>query len=185
MTSARDETREPGTFEGSAGRIGLSVVRKHAERTLSGERVDYETEMPYQTGGTRWVKTSCVPDITDRGEILDASVRESGAQITRGELPEVIGDRSQLVQLLQNLIGNAIKFHNGKPPKVDVRAKFTDEWVFSVRDNGIGVDPKFHERIFEIFQRLHNSQEYPGTGIGLAVCRRVVHHHGGRIWVEF
>ena len=101
------------------------------------------------------------------------------------ELPTVMGDRSQLVQLMQNLIGNALKYRDNAPPRVHVSAVHNgNEWVISVRDNGIGIQPKNYEKIFEVFQRLHNQQEYPGSGIGLAVCRRVVHRHGGRIWVE-
>jgi signal transduction histidine kinase len=96
-----------------------------------------------------------------------------------------MGDRSQLVQLLQNLIGNGLKYHGEKPPHVHVSAqRDAKEWTISIRDNGIGIAPRHQERIFEIFKRLHNQQEYPGTGIGLAVCRRVVHRHGGKIRVE-
>jgi PAS domain S-box-containing protein len=117
--------------------------------------------------------------------LLDASVRESGAEVICGELPVVTGDRSQLVQLMQNLIGNALKYRNKKPPHIHVSAEQRgNEWIIAVRDNGIGIAPKYHQKIFEIFQRLHDQQEYPGTGIGLAVCRRVVERHGGRIWVE-
>ncbi|MFZ5862930.1 MAG: sensor histidine kinase [Nitrospirota bacterium] len=116
---------------------------------------------------------------------LDAAIVDSGAQVTCGELPTVLGDTSQLVQLLQNLIDNAVKYHGTDPPRVHVEARAQgDEWLFSVRDNGIGIEPKHTERIFEVFQRLHTHQAYPGTGIGLAVCRRVVHRHGGRIWVD-
>jgi light-regulated signal transduction histidine kinase (bacteriophytochrome) len=105
--------------------------------------------------------------------------------VTCGELPVVMGDRSQFVQLMQNLIGNGLKYHGGQSPQVHVSAeRHGKEWTFSVRDNGIGIEPKYYERIFEIFKRLHGQNEYPGTGIGLAVCRRVVNRHGGRIWVE-
>ncbi len=117
--------------------------------------------------------------------LLDSSVRESGAEVTCGELPAVMGDRSQLVQLMLNLIGNGLKYRGKEPPRVQVSAQRNgDQWRIAVRDNGIGIAPKHQARIFEIFQRLHDQQEYPGTGIGLAVCRRVVHRHGGRIWVE-
>jgi light-regulated signal transduction histidine kinase (bacteriophytochrome) len=116
---------------------------------------------------------------------LDSSITDAGGQITCGELPVVTGDRSQLVQLMQNLIGNGLKYHGEKSPQVHVSAERKgEEWVFSVRDNGIGIEPKYYERIFEIFKRLHDQNEYPGTGIGLAVCRRVANRHGGRIWVE-
>jgi chemotaxis family two-component system sensor kinase Cph1 len=87
--------------------------------------------------------------------------------------------------LLQNLIGNAVKFHGHEPPRVHVSAtQDGDEWVFSVRDNGVGLDPQYAERIFLPFQRLHTRAEYPGNGIGLSVCRKIVQRHGGRIWVE-
>jgi two-component system, chemotaxis family, sensor kinase Cph1 len=86
---------------------------------------------------------------------------------------------------MQNLIGNAIKFHGDQQPRVHVGVACTDqEWVFSVRDNGIGIEPQYSDRIFRMFQRLHNQSAYAGTGIGLAICQKIVQHHGGRIWVE-
>jgi light-regulated signal transduction histidine kinase (bacteriophytochrome) len=122
---------------------------------------------------------------SDAVALLESSIRDAGGQVTCSELPVVMGDRSQFVQLMQNLIGNGLKYHGDKSPHVHVSAERNeDEWTFSVRDNGIGIDPKYYERIFEIFKRLHDQKEYPGTGIGLAVCRRVVNRHGGRIWVE-
>jgi len=121
----------------------------------------------------------------DAISLLETSIRESGAQITRGELPTVMGDRAQLVQLMQHLLANALTFRGATSPQIEVRAEREGEaWHICVRDNGIGIDPKHHERIFEIFQRLHDEQRYPGTGMGLAICRRVVHRHGGRIWVD-
>ncbi|MDB6037245.1 MAG: multi-sensor signal transduction histidine kinase, partial [Verrucomicrobiales bacterium] len=117
--------------------------------------------------------------------LLEASIRDAGGEVTRGELPTVIGDRSQLVQLLQNLIGNGLKYRSEKTPHVHVSAQCGGhEWTISISDNGMGIAPRHYERIFEIFKRLHNQQEYPGTGIGLAVCRRVVNRHAGKIWVE-
>lgn len=116
---------------------------------------------------------------------LDASLKESGAKVAAGPLPGVNGDFNQIVQLFQNLIANAVKFHGKNPPEILVEAQARDGgWLFSVRDRGIGIDPQYAEQIFEIFKRLHNRSEYPGTGIGLAICKKVVTRHGGRIWVE-
>jgi signal transduction histidine kinase len=116
---------------------------------------------------------------------LQGAIDESGAVITCDSLPTVLGDESQLVQLFQNLIGNAIKFRGAEKPSIEVRVEPTGQtWTFAVRDNGIGIDPQFAERIFVIFQRLHSQAEYPGTGIGLAFCKKIVERHGGRIWLE-
>jgi light-regulated signal transduction histidine kinase (bacteriophytochrome) len=116
---------------------------------------------------------------------LQACIQETGARIEVGELPVVWGDEGELTQLFQNLINNAIKFHGDAPPTVSVTATAGDgEWVLKVRDNGIGIDPQYAERIFVIFQRLHSREKYPGTGIGLAICKKIVQRHGGRIWLE-
>ena len=96
-----------------------------------------------------------------------------------------MADSTQLIQIFQNLIINGIKFHSEKAPKIHVSAeKKANEWVFSVQDNGIGIDPRCSEKIFEIFKRLHVREKYPGTGIGLAICKKIIERAGGRIWVE-
>ena len=116
---------------------------------------------------------------------LEKAIEESGAQVTCGELPVLDADRTQMLQLFQNLLGNGIKFRGDRRPEVRVEAVREKElWLFSVRDNGIGIDPQFSDRIFVIFQRLHSRSEYSGNGIGLSICKRIVERHGGRIWVD-
>jgi len=117
---------------------------------------------------------------------LAAAIQETKAQVTRTPLPTVGADGGQLVQLFQNLIGNALKFcKDQQAPVVRVEARRdANGWLFAVRDNGIGIDPRYAERIFVLFERLHGRGEYPGTGIGLAICKKIVENHGGRIWVE-
>ena len=116
---------------------------------------------------------------------LELYIKKNKATVSYGPLPEVIADYTQLAQVFQNLIINGIKFHSEKPLKIHISAeKKASERVFSVEDNGIGIDPQYSEKIFEVFKRLHNKERYPGTGIGLAVCKKIVERHGGRIWVE-
>lgn len=137
--------------------------------------------------GRELVETSAEEAFEQAVADLREAIRESGATVTRGPLPRVLGDASQLSQLMQNLIGNALKFRGAAPPIVQVSARAGErprEWHFSVRDNGIGIEPQYLERIFVIFQRLHTRAEYPGSGIGLAICRKIVERHGGRIWAE-
>lgn len=131
-------------------------------------------------------------DLLDCNEILEdvlsdlqLVISESSAEITFDTLPVVMGDITQIRQLLQNLISNALKFRGTDSPVIHISAvREQKEWILSVRDNGIGIDPQFHERIFLIFQRLHEREKYPGTGIGLALCKKIVELHGGKIWLE-
>ena len=116
---------------------------------------------------------------------LMKSIEETAATVTHDPLPMVMADETQLTQVFQNLVGNALKFHGSEPPRIHISAQPADgQWRFSVRDHGIGIDPKHADRIFVIFQRLHTSAEYPGTGLGLAISKKIVERHGGRIWME-
>ena len=116
---------------------------------------------------------------------LRVTIAERGAVVVAGQLPMVMGNPPQLTQVFQNLIGNGLKFCKEGQPEVRVSAERQGgEWVFSVSDNGIGIDQQYADRIFLIFQRLHKRDEYEGTGIGLAICKKIVERHGGRIWVE-
>jgi light-regulated signal transduction histidine kinase (bacteriophytochrome) len=116
---------------------------------------------------------------------LLSQIREDGATITHDSLPTIIADEVQMVQVMQNLPSNAVKFHSVEPPRVHVSCQdLGKSWLFSVEDNGIGVDPRHIDRLFVLFQRLHSSQRYKGTGIGLAICKKVIERHGGRIWFD-
>ncbi len=118
-------------------------------------------------------------------ENLETAIQDSGAIVTTDPLPKVHANTLQMIQVLQNLIGNAIKYRGAEPPRVHVSAKTEGQnWLFSVKDNGIGIDPQYFDRIFVIFQRLHTRAEYKGTGIGLSICKKIVERHGGHIWVE-
>ncbi|WP_243688394.1 sensor histidine kinase [Geotalea toluenoxydans] len=117
---------------------------------------------------------------------LRVAMEESGARITKDPLPMVMGDPVQLLQLFQNLIGNAIKYRKKEvTPEVQISAeRKKNQWLFGIHDNGIGIEPQYHDKIFVIFQRLHQREEYQGTGIGLAICQKIVENHGGMVWVE-
>ena len=118
-------------------------------------------------------------------QTLTAAIQESGATVTHGDLPAVWADRTQVAQIFQNLIGNAIKFRGTAPPVISMQAEKADQrWLFRVSDNGIGIAPEYAQNIFVVFQRLHARSEYAGNGIGLAICKKIVERDGGRIWVE-
>ncbi len=162
--------------------LGYVVEGGQRMQSLIRDLLEY-SEIGYQSRPFQSVKLERVVQLVLSN--LRASVQDTQAEITYDELPTVVGDKPQFAQLLQNLISNAIKFHDKPPPKIHLAAELQDgEWLISVRDRGIGIAPEFYSRIFEFFRRLHNRDRFPGTGIGLAICKRVVERHGGRIWVE-
>jgi len=144
--------------------------------------------LSYSRVGTRgkpFEPTECESVFEQALANLKLTIDESGAGVTHDPLPRVTADETQLIQLFQNLLGNAIKFRGEEQPRIHVSAKEdSNDCLFSLSDNGIGINPEYFDRIFVIFQRLHGREEYPGTGIGLSVCKRIVERHGGRIWVE-
>jgi len=205
------ERRYKGQLDADADDfIAYAVDGANRMQTLINDLLAYSR---VGTRGKPFEPTDCEA-ILDRVLVnLQVAIEESSAVVTHDGLPTVMADGSQLVQLFQNLIDNGIKFRSEEPPRVHISAKHLplpqaggavlpvpsgaegnkveggrggggSEWVFSVRDNGIGIDPEFFERIFVIFQRLHGREEYPGTGIGLAICKKIVGRHGGDIWVE-
>lgn len=144
--------------------------------------------LAYSRVGTRGAEMEeiAIADVVQQALAnLEIAIRESDAEIVYSDLPRVIGDSSQLGQLFQNIIGNALKFKTERRPRVDIEAERTDDhWTFCVRDNGIGFDQRYADRIFGVFKRLHRNTDIPGTGIGLAICQRIIDRHGGRIWAE-
>jgi light-regulated signal transduction histidine kinase (bacteriophytochrome) len=157
---------------------GVTRMQKLIEDLLAYSRVG--------RSGTEHRLTECGAALEQALKSLSVVLQESDAQINRGELPIVSAIPAQLTLLFQNLVGNALKFrYRDRSVQIDIGAlRQGEDWVFSVKDNGIGIDPRYFERIFLIFQRLHSRAEYPGTGLGLALCKRIVEQHGGRIWVE-
>jgi PAS domain S-box-containing protein len=156
---------------------GANRMQRLIQDLLSFSRVS--------TRGNPFRPTDCNVVLGQARTNLDVIIRENNALVTNDELPLVMADETQLLLVFQNLINNAIKFRSKELPHVQVSAeKNGHEWIFSVRDNGQGIDPQYYDRIFVIFQRLHAKEEYPGTGIGLAICKRIVERHGGRIWLE-
>jgi PAS domain S-box-containing protein len=162
--------------------IGVIVSNATRMRRLVHDLLEYS-----RTGHERVVRqpVNCEALLGRVLTNLGQGISESGAMVTHDPLPTIPADPDQLEQLFQNLIGNAIKFRGAKKPTVHVGIQSSDaDWVFFVRDNGIGIDPRYAERIFEMFQRLHSVGKYEGSGVGLAICKKIVERHAGRIWIE-
>jgi PAS domain S-box-containing protein len=162
--------------------IGYAVDGAHRMQVLVNDLLAYSR---VGTRAKEFSAVDCEKILQTVLENLQKTIEEIGGQVTHDPLPTIQGDETQLWQVLQNLVGNSLKFHGSEPPRVHVSAQeMKGEWQFSVRDNGIGIDPQQVERIFLLFQRLHGRTEYPGTGMGLAIAKKIVERHGGRIWVE-
>ncbi|MBW4683934.1 MAG: GAF domain-containing protein [Komarekiella atlantica HA4396-MV6] len=176
--------------------IAYAVDGAHRMQTLINELLNYSR---VSTRGQPFVPVDCNAVLKQAIANLQVAIEESGAVVTHDPLPEVIADATQLTQVFQNLISNAIKFRQNLTPRIHIGVvkggvdadreslnviSSKDEWLFWVRDNGIGIESQYAERIFVIFQRLHGRAKYPGTGIGLAICKKIIERHGGNIWVE-
>jgi PAS domain S-box-containing protein len=163
--------------------IAYAVDGAHRMQLLIGDLLAY---CRVGTTGKELRETSSEAALEQALLNLQGAVQESGGVVTHDPLPTVVADDAQLVQLFQNVVGNAIKYRSAELPRVHVSAKKNggNEWIFSLRDNGRGIDPQYFEKIFIMFQRLHGREEFSGTGIGLAVCKKIAERHGGRMWVE-
>lgn len=156
---------------------GVSLMQTLIDDVLAYSKVDLQ--------GIEFTLTDVNLALEQALTNLQRRINQNNAVITREPLPTVMADGMQLMQLFQNLVGNAIKFRSQEAPRIHIGAeRLEDAWLFSITDNGIGIDPQFYERIFVIFQRLHTRDEYPGTGMGLAICKKIVECHRGNIWVE-
>ena len=177
------QRRYQGKLDKDADEFIHYIVKSvHHMRTLVNDLLNFSR------AGTQPLNVEPIAfdDVAKRAiEHLEVAIRESGGEVTLDALPTVPADRTQMIQLLQNLIGNGIKYHGPDAPKVHVSAEPEGARVrFSVRDNGIGIEAKHVDTVFEVFKRLHSESEFPGTGIGLATCKKIVERHGGRLWVE-
>jgi signal transduction histidine kinase len=189
-TELLERRRGAGTAAGGGGNGGsgeLDLVEGIRGATQQARGLIRDL-LEYSRAGRGQLALEQVPVERVVGQALEAlagAIEAAHAEMTVGELPVVLADRANLCRVFQNLIGNAVKFTGDRPPRVSIEAEREgDHWRFSVRDNGIGMNPEHARRIFEPFQRLHGEEDYPGTGIGLAVCERIIDQHGGRIWVS-
>jgi len=177
------ERRYKGKLDSDADEfIDFAVDGANRMKTLINDLLAYSR---IESRGEIFTLLKCDEIISDVLDNLEVSIRENNAIITYDDLPEIIGDKTQIHQLFQNLVSNAIKFRKQGAPKIFIGVEEKENsWQFSVQDNGIGIDSQYFDRVFIIFQRLHTKEEYEGTGIGLAISKRIVERHGGRIWIE-
>jgi light-regulated signal transduction histidine kinase (bacteriophytochrome) len=182
LLERRHKENLPEDAQNCIHRSAAAATRMHdlIKALLSYSRVESKGQ-PFQPVNTKQV-------IDQALEFLQSQIEEKNATVELGSLPVVWGDQAQILQLFQNLVSNAIKFHDEQPPLIHITSEESSKKpgyiTFSVQDNGIGIQPKDKDRIFLIFQRLHTRDEYPGTGIGLAVCKKIIERHGGSIWFE-
>jgi light-regulated signal transduction histidine kinase (bacteriophytochrome) len=175
--------RYKGRLDESADEYISHAVEASARmQNLINDLLDYSR---VDRGERAFERTSMEQVLNTALANLQIPIQESQAQITRDPLPTFMADTGQMIRVLQNLIGNAIKFRGEGPLHIHIGAEKIDEaWRFSVNDNGIGIEPQYFARIFLVFQRLHTRRQYPGTGIGLSLCKKIIERHGGQIWVE-
>jgi len=177
------ERRYKGKLDSEADEfISFALAGTARMQRLISDLLDYAK---VGTRGKELVPVESSAALEQALQNLMIAIKESHTTVTSAPLPRVIADESQLIRLFQNLIANAIKFHGTEPPRIHVGGEQKEGvWVFSVQDNGIGLAPEHFNKIFLIFKRVYSESEYPGTGIGLAVCKKIVERHGGKIWVE-
>jgi hypothetical protein len=176
--------RYSGQFQGDADQfIRYIVDNAHRMETLIHDLLDFSR---IDSRGTDFVtRTSCDRALNDAIQNIRSLIEESGAIITRQSLPHVMGDPIQLTRLFQNLVVNSIKYRSEEPPKIHIAAEVnSSDWLLSVKDNGVGIDPQYAEKVFGIFKSLQSRDKATGSGMGLAICRKIVTRHDGRIWVE-
>jgi signal transduction histidine kinase len=179
LLHARYAATFPPEANGWLARIRSSVDKL---QSLVGDLLQYSRA---ETEAQHFTAVSMDEMLSRAVQLLETPIQETGATIEHSSLPTVTGDATQLAGVMLSLVGNALKYRSAEPPHIVVHADLLDgEWKFYVADNGIGIEARHYDRIFEMFERLHGAAEYPGTGIGLAICRRVIQRHGGRIWVE-
>ncbi len=176
-----------GRLVGRIGDVSRGIITRAAASAQHVQRLN-NSLLAYsrvETWGTMPEPTESRVVVEHALDNLSERVEEEGAKVTMGELPSVLADPAQLLEVFTILLSNAIDYHSEQPPRIDISAAPQDGmWRFAVRDNGMGIDPQYSEQVFDIFQRLHDQDDYPGTGIGLAICKKIVERHGGEISVE-